>query len=65
MQDYTSIDKCRVSKSSNIIPILNLGEQYLTGVFPKAKNEKITKGPLKLVWCPESDLVQLNNEIIH
>ena len=59
MQDYTSIDKCRVSKSSNIIPILNLGEQYLTGVFPKEKNEKITKGPLKLVWCPESDLVQL------
>jgi hypothetical protein len=36
-----------------------LGEQYLTGVFPKTKEEKITKGPLDLVWCPDSGLLQM------
>jgi hypothetical protein len=36
-----------------------LGEQSLTGVFPKSPDEKITKGPLDLVWCPESGLLQL------
>ena len=56
---YTEITKCRVSGSSNLITVLSLGEQYLTGVFPKSKNEKITKGPLDLVWCPESGLLQL------
>src|ERR1700744_174813 len=56
---YTEITKCRVSGSSNLITVLSLGEQALTGVFPKSKNEKITKGPLDLVWCPESGLLQL------
>jgi hypothetical protein len=56
---YTEIDKCRISGSSNLINVLSLGEQYLTGVFPKEKSEKITKGPLDLVWCPDSGLLQL------
>jgi hypothetical protein len=49
---YNEIDKCRISGSKNLINVLSLGEQYLTGVFPKSKDEKITKGPLDLVWCP-------------
>src|ERR1700712_860108 len=56
---YTEITKCRISGSTNLIPVLSLGEQYLTGVFPKSINEEITKGPLDLVWCPESGLVQM------
>lgn len=56
---YSEIDKCRISGSSNLINVLSLGEQYLTGVFPKSKNEKITKGPLDLVWCPDSGLLQM------
>jgi hypothetical protein len=36
-----------------------LGEQYLTGVFPHSVNEKITKGPLDLVFCPSCGLLQL------
>src|SRR5204863_1379029 len=35
------------------------GEQYLTGVFPKSPTDKITKGPLDLVWCPDSGLLQM------
>ena len=55
------IEKCRISNSSNIISVLSLGEQYLTGVFPSTKNSEITKGPLELVWVPESQLLQLHH----
>jgi hypothetical protein len=56
---YTEITKCRISKSTNLIPVLSLGTQYLTGVFPKSVNEEVTKGPLDLVWCPDSGLLQM------
>ena len=56
---YQEISKCRISGSTNLIKVLSLGEQYLTGVFPKSTDEKITKGPLDLVWCPDSGLLQL------
>ncbi|GAC1304780.1 MAG: class I SAM-dependent methyltransferase [Mucilaginibacter sp.] len=56
---YTEIKKCRISGSSNLITVLSLGEQYLTGVFPKSVDEQVTKGPLDLVWCPDSGLLQM------
>ena len=59
MTSYTSISKCRISGSTNLIPILSLGEQDLTGAFPKTREQSITRGPLDLVWCPDSGLVQL------
>jgi len=59
MSSYTSITKCRISGSTNLIPILSLGEQNLTGSFPKKRDQEVTRGPLDLVWCPDSGLVQL------
>jgi hypothetical protein len=56
---YTTLFKCRVSNSTHLIPVLDLGEQALTGVFPKSPEEHVTSGPLRLVWCPESGLLQL------
>ena len=56
---YKEIDKCRVSGSKNLIAVVNLGEQYLTGVFPKKTDTKISRGPLELVWCPDSYLLQM------
>lgn len=56
---YTQISKCRISESTNLVTVLSLGEQYLTGVFPKSVNEEVTKGPLDLVWCPDSGLLQM------
>jgi len=56
---YKEITKCRISDSTNLINVLSLGEQYLTGVFPKSLDEKITKGPVDLVWCPDSGLLQM------
>ena len=59
MTSYTKIQHCRVSKSKNLVSILSLGEQALTGVFPRDPKENVTVGPLEIVWCPESGLVQL------
>jgi len=56
---HSEISKCRISGSTNLITVLSLGEQYLTGVFPKSLDEKVTKGPLDLVWCPDSGLLQM------
>jgi C-methyltransferase-like protein/putative zinc binding protein/methyltransferase family protein len=56
---YTTIDSCRISGGANLIPVLDLGKQALTGVFPKDPSASITTGPLQLVWCPESGLLQL------
>lgn len=61
MNKVTSLQKCRISGSKNLIPVLHLGEQALTGVFPKNPNQSITTGPLDLVWCPDSGLLQLGH----
>lgn len=47
------IEKCRVCGNAELIPVLDLGEQYLTGVFPKTEQEgkRTTSGPLRLVKC--------------
>jgi hypothetical protein len=56
---YKEITKCRISESTNLITVLSLGEQVLTGVFPKNKNKEVTCGPVDLVWCPDSGLLQM------
>ena len=45
------IQKCRICGNTNLISILHLGEQVLTGIFPKVKDRNITSGPLELVRC--------------
>ena len=47
------ITKCRVSGSTNLVSVLALGDQALTGVFPSSRETPVTVGPLELVWCPE------------
>lgn len=56
---FHEIDRCRISGSSNLQTVLDLGIQELTGVFPKEREETITAGPLQLAWCPDSSLLQL------
>lgn len=53
------LEKCRVSGSTNLISVVSLGNQALTGIFPQEKDADITAGPLELVWCPDSGLLQL------
>jgi hypothetical protein len=60
-QPPLEVRKCRISKSEHLVKVLDLGKQSLTGVFPQSKHETITTGPLELVWCPESGLLQLGH----
>ncbi|MGH9387570.1 MAG: class I SAM-dependent methyltransferase [Vicinamibacterales bacterium] len=60
-ESCTQITSCRVSGSTHLVPVLNLGHQALTGVFPRSPTEPVTTGPLELVWCPVSGLLQLNH----
>ena len=60
---YVEIEKCRISESHSLVSVLNLGEQALTGVFPKTAAEQVPLAPLELVWCPVSGLVQLKHSV--
>lgn len=63
MASYIEVDRCRVCGNQNLIEVLSLGVQALTGVFPKTKSERVTSGPVDLVKCAEDSggcgLVQL------
>jgi NDP-4-keto-2,6-dideoxyhexose 3-C-methyltransferase len=48
---YTKIKKCRICGNEDLVLVLNLGVQTLTGVFPRFKDDEITKGPLNLLKC--------------
>lgn len=49
------ISACRVCGNPVLNPVLDLGEQFLTGVFPKSREEQVTRGPLRLVKCEVRD----------
>lgn len=61
MTSYREISQCRISDSTDLISVLKLGNQALTGVFPHDSNENVTVGPLELVWCPKTGLLQLRH----
>lgn len=52
---YRKIGACRICGNVNLLTVLELGQQVLTGVFPKSVDEKLTSGPLTLVKCVGSD----------
>lgn len=45
------ISCCRICAGTELAPILDLGEQMLTGVFPRSRDAQVTTGPLRLVKC--------------
>lgn len=59
---HARISKCRVTGSTNLLSVLNLGEQAFTGIFPKAGSAPVPLGPLELLWCPDSGLLQLAHQ---
>jgi hypothetical protein len=58
---YTRIADCRMCYGSALVPVLDLGTQALTGIFPKSSEENIPAGPLRLVRCADCGLVQLEH----
>ena len=59
-----AITACRCCGSTELASVLSLGEQVLTGVFPRSPEETLTSGPLELVKCTGAEscgLVQLRH----
>ena len=56
---YKSITECRMGGGTQLLTVLDLGHQALTGVFPRSVEQPVTSGPLQLAWCPKSGLLQL------
>lgn len=54
---YKKVEKCRICGNTRLERVLDLGEQMLTGVFPREKGAKVTTGPLRLVKCMGGDEV--------
>src|SRR5258708_20422334 len=52
---YKRVERCRICGNTRLECVLDLGEQMLTGVFPREKEARITKGPLRLVKCMGGD----------
>ena len=57
MEMIKKISHCRVCGNAVLAPMLDLGEQVLTGVFPRNKRASVTSGPLRLVKCTGGDHV--------
>jgi len=58
---YTEAKKCRICGQADLVTVLSMGEQFLTGVFPKSPDERVTKGPLDLAWCSTCGLLQMKH----
>ena len=51
MPSFSRIGSCRICDNTELVPVLDLGEQSLTGVFPFSPEERVTRGPLEIVKC--------------
>ena len=57
------IEKCRISGSKNLKPILDLGHQPLANSLKSFAEDNEEKFPLRISFCEESSLVQLDYTI--
>ncbi len=55
------IRACRLCAGGKLDAVLELGNQYLTGVFPRSPDEPLTRGPLTMARCASCGLVQLRH----
>ncbi|MFF9206149.1 class I SAM-dependent methyltransferase [Streptomyces sp. NPDC014986] len=57
------VTACRICANRELLPVLDLGEQALTGVFPTRRDEAVPSIPLELVKCSPAGcgLVQLRH----
>jgi NDP-4-keto-2,6-dideoxyhexose 3-C-methyltransferase len=48
---YREITQCRICGNADLASVLDLGEQYLTGIFPSLRSPQVGRGPIELVKC--------------
>jgi hypothetical protein len=62
-KNFEKINKCRISGSSNLVKVLDLGLQPLANSLKKNQFDKEQKYPLTLSFCEKSCLLQLNETV--
>jgi hypothetical protein len=55
----TELKRCRICGNDELIEVVDLGVQALTGVFPRSRSQPVTTGPLRLVKCAGGDVCGL------
>ncbi len=63
MGNYGLIDKCRISDSTKLINILNLGNHPLANSLKSSEKNSEEIYPLSISFCEESSLLQLNETV--
>lgn len=58
---FATVSSCRLCGSRKLDPLLSLGTQAASGIFPKSPEDLVPQGPLDLVMCAGCNLVQLNH----
>jgi NDP-4-keto-2,6-dideoxyhexose 3-C-methyltransferase len=53
---YKKIHACRICSNPRLVPVVDLGAQVLTGVFPKQKGQEVEAGPVSLVKCDNTGI---------
>jgi hypothetical protein len=54
-----TLERCRICGNAHLEQVLDLGEQMLTGVFPRSRDTRVTTGPLRLLKCVGDDVCGL------
>lgn len=60
---FTEISACRLCRCGGFEEVIDLGEQALTGCFPKAGEPEPPTAPLTVIRCIECGLVQLKHSV--
>jgi hypothetical protein len=58
-QGFQELTECRICGCEQLTEVLDLGTQFLTGVFPRTPDAEVTRGSVTLVLCGECHLLQL------
>lgn len=56
---YKQVTDCRLCFAPGLVNVFDLGQQALTGIFPRSAMAEMPTGPLRLMKCPACNLVQL------
>jgi NDP-4-keto-2,6-dideoxyhexose 3-C-methyltransferase len=60
---FKAIDKCRICRSTDLLDVISLGSQALSGCFPAQDEPDPDAAPLHLLRCESCGLVQLAHSV--
>ena len=53
-----ALERCRICGNTDLVPVLDLGRQASTGVFPRTADQPVAEMPLELVKCMTAGAAQ-------